>query len=146
MKHPWTPAATARFNIPEGKWEKLCRAEEQLSQHTGNVHLYLELPPRICLCTLGAFKCTCSSYRHHTRLVCSKLIHKTLNNSLSLQYLTTSTNPKSQGSSGKLILRHSDTEIRLAGRILLLFGCSFQGTCILPLQNTQTIQENHYFI
>lgn len=31
--------------------------------NTGKVHLYLELSPKICLCVLAAYKCTCSSYR-----------------------------------------------------------------------------------
>lgn len=75
-------------------------------------------------------------------LICSKLIHKALNlglNSLSLQKLTISTNHASPKIPGHL--RKTDPEkqwfwIRLAGGILLLFWCSFQETCILPLQNT----------
>lgn len=46
LKHPCIPAAAAWFSIPEVKWEKPCTAEEQLCQHTGKVHLYLELSPK----------------------------------------------------------------------------------------------------
>lgn len=60
-------------------------------------------------------------------LICSKLIHKMLNNSLSLQYLTTSTNRKSQGSSGKLILRNCDTESDELEGFCCSSGAAFKG-------------------
>lgn len=114
LKHPCVPAAAAWCSIPEGKWEKPCTAEQQLGTQGRFIYIW-NYPPKSVSVVLLHTNAPAAVIGSQKTLICSKLIHKMLNNSFSLPWLTKSTNCASPKIPGHL--RKSDPEKMILNQI-----------------------------